>query len=381
MRMLLISLLLLTACLFAVAVDNQAFLGIFAETSANRVAGMPDMSAMLKDLPPGMKIPESMMMGMPKRQLTVRLWSPGLAAQDAFAWLAVPEGLKLGKRLNLGLYRPTAEKAGGKEVFDPSTMPEFTIIRYWGSSPKVKTGQPDVMKFDGMSDQEKAAIREQSNKARNEYYYKPDWTTGYWPTNKQPGRIDADVALVGNYALTTNYTGNVAIDVPDTVNFLNPIELSAPDLTQQLDLTQPITFKWKTIPGVLGYHAYIVGMKDQNTLITWSSSEVKRFDNFGWDYMQMSEVIQQVNATAMMAPTRTEVTVPAGIFNGCDFVNFMMIGYGTGAALGEGQPIPRVQTKTVLSVMLGGTKMKNPNPGNRRGMGGMPNMRDVGEVD
>ena len=34
-----------------------------------------------------------------------------------------------------------------------------------------------------------------------------------------------------------------------------------------------------------------------------------------------------------------------------------MIGYGSGAALAEGQPLPRVQTKTTLNAMLGGKAM------------------------
>ena len=53
------------------------------------------------------------------------------------------------------------------------------------------------------------------------------------------------------------------------------------------------------------------------------------------------------------------VPLPAGIFKDCDAVNFMMIGYGTGTALTEGQPLPRVQTKTTISIMLGGKAMKD----------------------
>jgi len=361
MRVILLSLLLLLAFALAGAVENQAFLGIFAETSMQKTVGMPDMSEMLKNLPAGVPLPAGMAIpGLPKRLLTVRLWSPNIAAKNAIANLNIPVGLKLGRTLNLELYRPAAVQGrnqGGAGVVDPGQIPDFTIMRYWGSSPTVKPGQPEVITFKDLPPIEQDAAREQANK-QSEYYYKPNWTTGYWPTQKQPGNIQPDAVLTGHYALTTNYTGNVEIDVPETVKILDPIEFSSPKLDTKIDFTKPIVFHWKTIPGVLGYHAYITGMKGQNTLITWTSSEIKNFDNFGWDYMQMSDVLKNVQTTAMMGGDRTEVIVPAGIFADCDMVNFMMIGYGTGVALPEGQPIPRVQTKTNISIMLGGKLME-----------------------
>jgi len=89
--------------------DDQAFLGIFAETSSMKMAGMPAMPKI--DLPPGIKLPPAAaaaleQFGKATRKLTVRLWSPGLAPQDATASLAVPDGLKLGPKLDLDLYRP-----------------------------------------------------------------------------------------------------------------------------------------------------------------------------------------------------------------------------------------------------------------------------------
>jgi len=378
MRIFALSTFLLLAVMLAGAVDNQAFLGIFAETSMQRMVGMPDMSDMLKHLPAGVALPPGIALpGQAKRELTVRLWSPGIAPRTAFARLAIPEGLKLGRQLELELYRPEAERGqaqgggGGQAAADPGKIPDFTIMRYWGSSAQVKPGQPEVFKFAALSQAEQEAARAEAMKAQqgNPYYYKPDWTTGYWPTAKQPGALADGVALAGRYDLTTNYTGNVGIDVPETVRFLGTLEYASPDLTQQIDFTQPLVFQWKPIPGVLGFHAYIIGMQGQNTLITWTSSEIRHFDNFGWDYMQMAEVQRLVNETAMMAGDRTEVIVPAGIFKDCDVVQFMMIGYGTGAALAEGQPLPRVQTKTTASIMLGGKMMA--------GMGGM----DFGGMD
>jgi hypothetical protein len=314
---------------------------------------------------------------MPKKQLTVRLWSPGLAPDKSFARLAIPTGLKLGKQLDLDLYRPEASKAqgGAGEAVDPGKVPDFTLIRYWGSSATVKKGQPEVIKFADLPQAEKDAAREEAMKSQqgNDYFYKPDWTTGYWPTKKQPGAIADNVLLAGRYDLTTNYTGNVGLDVPDTVRFLNPIEFASPNLAAKIDFSKPMVFKWKPIPGVLGYHAYIVAMKGEKTLITWSSSEVPEDPGLSLDYLEMAQVSALRKTAVFMAPDRTEVIVPAGIFKECDTVYLTMVGYGPGTALDAGQPLPRLQTKTTLTIMLGGKAMEGLGDGEEEDDGGAAN--------
>ena len=64
-----------------------------------------------------------------------------------------------------------------------------------------------------------------------------------------------------------------------------------------------------------------------------------------------------------MPPTATTVTMPEGIFSKADFAMFSIVGYGTGTALDKVQPLPRIQTKTSLMMMMG--RMEMP------GMGGM----------
>jgi len=336
-------------------------------------------------LPPGVDL--SKMPGMdgmlamfaPQRKLTVRLWSPGLAPADATAVIAPPAGLKQGDRLNLELYRPkpgqTEDEAG---TAGPTQGGEFTIKRYWGSSETVKPGQPQVttINWDTLTPEQKETMRKMQERAKkqNSYFYKPDWTTGYWPTGKQPGVPDKhtqkvpgliakDAALPGSYALTTNYTGNVTIAVPETVDFLAPIEMDSPKLDEAPPLDEALLFHWQPIPNALGLHAQIMGMEGMSTLILWSSSEIPVTEfNPGRDYLQMAEVAARVQSTEFMAGTRQDVAVPAGIFKDCDMVNLSMVGYGTGTARDDTQPLARVQTKTTLTIMLGGKKMPRMGP-------------------
>jgi hypothetical protein len=356
--------LLVLLCLpgtFARADDQQAYLGIFVNTWVMKMAGMPEIK-----LPEGIKLPPgaaAMMPGQAQRRLDVRLWSPGIAPADARASLAIPAGLKLGPKLDLDIYRPKAEEAADTKDMPPGyDITKMTIKRYWGSSEKVKDGQPEVIRFDGLTPEQQRAMREQARRAQSagSYFYKPDWTTAHWPTGSKPGTVEKDAGMPGHYELTTTYTGSVALDVPANVDFLAPIEMSGPNLTEAIAFEQPIAFRWQAIPTVLGYHASIVGMQGKDTIILWSSSEIRTDPGFSWDFLEMAQVRELVRTTAMMAGDRVDVTVPAGIFKDCDFVNFTMVGYGPGTALDKAQPLPRVQTKTTLNIMLGGKMMKLP---------------------
>ncbi|MHB1455876.1 MAG: hypothetical protein ACYC0V_03065 [Armatimonadota bacterium] len=392
--------LLLILCAGAYAVGDQAYLGIFAETSLTKMPGMPAMPdfeippgsgeegmpdmSQLGDLGnlPGMPDPSKlggtpdaggmpdimamMSFGKPQRQLNVRLWSPTIAAPDAFAFIVPPAGLKQGKKLDLELYRPKPETTStGPDGIEPDSEEikpiNFTIKIYWGSSEKVRPGQPKIIKVGDMPVEQKARMEQEMRKASkgdgSQYFYKPGWTTAYWPTKKQPGKIANDASLLGNFALTTNYTGNIAIDVPKTVDFMAPIEMSSPDLEQPVSMDSFIPFKWTAIPNALGLHAQITGMQGQDTLILWFSSEKEPEMAVEWDYLQMAKVLEYVKADIMMKGTQTSMTVPEAIFKDCDMAMFRMIGYGTGTALAAGQPIPRVQTKTTLSITPLGGKM------------------------
>lgn len=342
--------------------QDQAYLAILAETKLMQMVGMPKMP----DLPPGIKLPPGVVLpGQPQRTLQVRLWSPSIAPADATATLAPPAGLKLGDKLKLELYRPTpADEASGGKVpgFDPDANPEFTIKVYWGSSETVKEGQPKIIKWAGMTPEQKAEMKRRAKEAQNaagSYFYKPNWTTGYWPPAKNPGTIAADASLVGSYNLTTSYTGNVALDVPSGVDFLAPIKLASPSLEEKLNLGGALNFEWAAIPNNLGQHASVIGMEGKNTFIIWTSSETYADALLGdTGFLQMAEVRANVQNRLFMPPETTKAIVPAGIFKEADFAMLNMAAYGPGAARDETQPLPRVQSKSTLNVMLGGKQVK-----------------------
>ena len=373
MKKVLLALVLLALASAAYPADDQAFLAILAETSVQKMPGMPEMP----ELPPGVdlsKIPGAeAMMGMmgPQRKLVVRLWSPGIAPDGAFAYLAPPAGLKQGNKLDLELYRPKPVKEGGAVTggpgeFNPDQIKDFSMKIYWGCSDTARPGQPKVIKWEGLPADQKELMKKQAQemRERTSYFYKPDWTTGYWPTAKQPGKIAKDASLVGSYSLTTSYTGNVSIDAPSNVDFLAPFDLTSPDLKESPPLDKAIGLAWKQIPNALGLHISVFGMEGKNTIVMWSCSEVQTDSAMAdWDYLQMAQVREFVKQGVMLKGDATSCSVPAGIFKDCSMAFLKMIGYGPGAALDKAQPLPRIQTKTVLTMPMGMKGMP--------GMGGM----------
>lgn len=361
--------------------EDQAYLALFAETSMTVMPMMAGMADMLENLPAGIPLPPEVKAmlegGKPERKLTVRLWSPGLAPKNATAWIAPPEGLRQGKRLDLSIYRPTPDEAeGAGEVALPPGMPKFeemTIKIYWGSSPTVRPGQPKVIRIKDMPLELSADMRAKMQRAMEEggsYFYKPDWTTAYWPNDKKPVTIAEDASLVGSYALTTSYTGNVTIEAPEEVDFLAPFELTSPEGEEGPNLEEALALVWEQIPHALGIHASIVGFEGRNTIVMWSSAETMDEGNPTPDmeYLEMAQVRAYVEQGLMMPGETTEVTVPEGIFAQCMMPMLTMTGYGPGASLPEGQPLPRIQTKTTLTMQLG--KMT--------GMAGMGGFGDMG---
>lgn len=358
-----VSALFVAATLAPAQQSDQAFFAILAETKVGRMAGMPLMD--LKDLPPGIRLPKEAMMfaGIPTRILNMRLWSPTIAPANATASVVPPAGLKQGTKLDLELYRPQASDTTGGSVkgFDPDSNPEFTVKIYWGSSETVKEGQPRVIKWGGLTDEQKAAMKEsaRNTQAASSYFYKAGWTTGYWPTEKQKGDIGMDASLVGKYSLTTSYTGNVEIEAPSNVTFLDPISITAPNLEKKIDFKKAMTFNWNAIPNCLGTYGWIFAMEGKNTLVLWSSSEVFDDSLMGeMGFLQMAQVRDYVSRTMFMPGTATRVSVPAGIFVNADMVMMQMAGYGPGAALESAQPLPRIQTKTSLMLILGGKQVR-----------------------
>ncbi len=148
--------------------------------------------------------------------------------------------------------------------------------------------------------------------------------------------------------------------MPAGVEFLAPFDFTSPNLENELDFKKALQFQWKSIAGNLGQNAFAMGAEGKNTLILWISAETYSEGVMGdAGYLQMADVRQRVTDKLFMGPEQSKFSIPAGIFKDADFAMLSMVAYGPGAAVDKAQPLPRLQTKSTVQVMLGGKEMKN----------------------
>lgn len=335
---------------------DRAYLALWA-TTQNMSLGLPALPPGLKleDLPPEAAAALGAFAG-PKKELEVRLWSPGTAPAAATATLDVPGGLNLGNTLPLELMRPEARKAEAAKVQIPEEYritDDFEIRQYWGCSETVLPGQPKVWKLGDLSVADREAWKRYQSQGGIE---KPDWTEGVWPNAKsQRGRnpLQKPGSLKGDHKLRTSFLGDVPFQVSGPVDFLDPVVFETPK-PGKADLKQHIPLKWKPIANVLGYHLTAVAPKGRKLLIMWAGGKNGQGVAGGLQFPQMAEVREFVEKGIYLPPTATACNIPAGIFEGCPQVMIQMTAYGPGQAFeAPNSPSVRVQTRSLGMLTLG----------------------------
>lgn len=369
-RLILALSLLAVASAPLLAETRKADLAILAETRADIMPGMEVPEGfdpeMLKGFPGMADIPGLSGLFGPKRSLEILLSSPGKAPSDAYARVTAPASFKKGPVLNLEIEKPGKPvpwESGTDEAENrmPDKQKEFVIKRYWGSSQTVRQGQPEVIKWSTLNQQMQGQIQAAVAKAKLfGELAEPDNTRAYWPNKPDDYNIAKDASLAGEWKLDTNYCGTASLIAPTDVTFLAPFEFSGALKSGDIDLNSAITINWKAIPGLLASEAGAMGMEGENTLILWSSSEKKTDNWMGGGmggFITAAEAQAGVKDGTLIAPDKTTVFIPAGIFKNCDMATLTMTGYGKGAASTGDKVNARIQTKTVATVMLGGNMM------------------------
>lgn len=283
-----------------------------------------------------------------QRALSVSLISPGAPPASPTADLDIPSGLKLGPTLNLEI--PKGNGQPGVGGLPPGVNVEsFEFSRYWGCSATVKPGQPKVVKGSEIS----AAARERAiEEAKKAGLKGPETTYAMWPNSKirNPAQLKIDPAATapGKYELKTNYTSGVSFELPANISFLEAIESTV----DGKDLGRPVQLSWKPVPNALGYFAMAFGSKGQNKQVMWVSSEAD--GGFDRAFATTGEIEALVKQGIYMPTTKTECTIPAGIFQGCQGVSVQIVAYGPSFTQPDSRPAVKVVTESRSMHTLGG---------------------------
>lgn len=287
---------------------------------------MPGMPSM----PAGMGMPG---IGAPTKTMNMYLTSDKKVDANSTAQCAVPEGLKVGPKVDLEIDLPVKETAVPEETAgssDKQAPQKFVMKSYWECSETVVPGQPKVIDTDQMTKgmpggmmgagraRGMAAMRAVTNDGKSH---------AYWPNSKSDKKVGKDSSSPGAYDLTTNYCGGTSITFDPEQEFLAPIEITSPG-KGALDLDKAIKIEWKSVPNALAYIITAFAGKKGETVMWTSASKPDVTTDWSGTAFTKAEISSFIDKGILLPASTTMCNIPAGIFKDLDAPMINMIAIG-----------------------------------------------------
>lgn len=311
---------------------------------------MPGMPKMLG----GMKIPG---MTGPQRTLTMDLTSDKAANASSKAECAIPEGLKLGPKVDLIIDLPQksegTESAPGQDGAD-SKMGKTVIKYYWMCGETVPQGQPKILDTEKMMagvPKGRDGKVDTTKLMRMPGIHPEGGSRAYWPGGENPIK-DASQHCPGGYNLTTNYCGGTSVTLDKGQDFLAPIELTSPKAG--VDLAKTIAVEWKPVPNALAYILTAFGSKPNEMIIWTSSGDPDVTADFVYRAIPVDDVTKYIAKGILLPPDKTMCRIPAGIFEGCEAPMLSVIAVGADKLQTKDGIETHVTVRSTATAMLGG---------------------------
>jgi hypothetical protein len=223
------------------------------------------------------------------RSMDLRLTSPADLPASYDANHVVPDTMGIGPKLPL---RGERHSGSGGEPGEP----DGRVLIYWGCSPTVGKGQPEIIDFRAMAGKlspEVAAMARQSRsqgKGGGEGTSLPPRTI-HWPGGDPNFRgLASNASAVGDHTVNTNFMKDeIRYKVTPAIDFLDPMNLKARAET----LKAAIPLSWDAVPRVRGWDLQAVAAVGEKEMVIWLADR---------------------NKSPMLPSSQKECTIPEGIF-------------------------------------------------------------------
>ncbi len=269
--------------------------------------------------------------------MDLRLTAPGDLPADYQAAHTVPDAMRIGPQLPLQGERHAG--SGGSEG-----EPDGRVLIYWGCSPTVPKGQPEVIDFRAMTGKVPPEIQAMARQSRSQGKAPrdaslPPRSIG-WPQGDQNYRgIPDGASAVGDHVVKANFMkDDIRLALTPALDFLEPMGLKA----QASDLKAAIPLAWNALTRARGYDLQAVSAGNDKDVVIWLAAR---------------------NKSPMLPASQRDCTIPEGIFAKGEMA--MLTGIAHGPVQGfsyppqkPGEKKPLIWTATVNvsafdSVMLG----------------------------
>ncbi len=280
------------------------------------------------------------------RSLTLDLMSNAKAGPNATAQVSLPPGLKADGPASVTINR--SKKAAQTSVSKGGSGAKYVYKSYWGCADAVPAGQPKSI--DSSSIANSGAAKTPSAQA-SPYASYASWQGGAKP-------VAEEAAAQGAYTLTTNYCGSTSINLDKEQNFLDPIRLIG--MGDKIDLTKPVTIKWKPIPHAVAYLVTAVGGSEKESIAWTSSSDPQMSAGFGYKPVSKDDLATYTGKKILLPADATSCTIPAGIFKSVDSAFLTVTALGIDKTQEQSGVTTEVIVRSVASVPIAGMQGHYP---------------------
>ena len=205
------------------------------------------------------------------RNMDLRLTSPGDLPAGYQAAHTVPDAMRIGPQLPLQGER----RSGGGSA--PDGEPDGRLILYWGCSPTVQKGQPEIIDFRTMASKLPPELQAMARQSRSQGKAPRDATLPPrsigWPAGDPNFRgIPEDASAVGEHVVKANFMAeDIRLPLTPALDFLEPMGLKA----QASDLKAAIPLTWNALTRARGYDLQAVSAGNDKDIVMWLAARNK----------------------------------------------------------------------------------------------------------
>ena len=254
--------------------------------------------------------------------------------------------------------RGAAPEPGDERTTEPDVeRPKGKLLLYWGCGEAVRAGQPRVVDYATATPAELGRVfqsRRATQRGTHAAAGRP-----LWPSVADARMVPAQASLVGEHA----FSGQ---GVPEGFRFQLGAaqDLMPPIALKQTDAAGSTLLEWSALAQARAYFISAMGVRENNEMVVWTSSEQPDIGFGLLDYQTNPAVDRWLKEQVLLPPQATRCAVPKGVF-AAEGTMLRMIAYGNELNLAH-PPRPsdvrvpwepvwaaKVRVKSVTMAMLG----------------------------
>ena len=229
--------------------------------------------------------------------------------------------------------RGAAPEPGDERTTEPDVeRPKGKLLLYWGCGEAVRVGQPRVVDYATATPAELGRVfqsRRATQRGTHAAAGRP-----LWPSVADARMVPAQASLVGEHA----FSGQ---GVPEGFRFQLGAaqDLMPPIALKQTDAAGSTLLEWSALAQARAYFISAMGVRENNEMVVWTSSEQPDIGFGLLDYQTNPAVDRWLKEQVLLPPQATRCAVPKGVF-AAEGTMLRMIAYGNELNLAH-PPRPR----------------------------------------